>query len=366
MSHVRTAFTGALLTIGAAALSACTRDTPERDTPERETPERDAPQRTISARAAAESATRVAGVTFVIRDTTIAVTVDASGVAEPMQQAALSSKLMGTVLAVLVREGDVVQSGQPLVRIDARELSAKSVQLAAAIADAEAQQKEAAAHATRVRALYADSAATRAQFDAAQTGLTRAEAGVHAARAAASEVDVLASYATVRAPFAGVVSARTADPGIFASPGVPLLTVQDVSSLRIRVTVSADAVRQLKRGQKLTTTIDGAVGQATVEGIVSANAGNLFAVNAIVPNRAGAYRAGSAATLFIPTGTQSALLVPVSAIVREGDLTGVIVRGAQRDERRWIRTGVTVGSQIEITSGLHAGEQIVIPARSGG
>jgi multidrug efflux pump subunit AcrA (membrane-fusion protein) len=124
----------------------------------------------------------------------------------------VSTKLMGTVTSVLVHEGDVVRSGQVLVQIDARDLNAKASQVAAAIADAEAMQREASTHAARFTALYNDSAATKAQYDAAQTGLARANAGLQAARAGASELEAVRSYAAVRAPFAGIVTMRHAQP----------------------------------------------------------------------------------------------------------------------------------------------------------
>ncbi|MFY7950064.1 MAG: biotin/lipoyl-binding protein, partial [Gemmatimonas sp.] len=131
----------------------------------------------------------VRGTTLTLADTTITTTYDASGVAEPLQQAMVSTKLMGTVTSVLVHEGDVVRSGQVLVQIDARDLNAKASQVAAAIADAEAMQREASTHAARFAALYNDSAATKAQYDAAQTALARANAGLRAARAGASELE---------------------------------------------------------------------------------------------------------------------------------------------------------------------------------
>jgi len=351
MSHTsvfRAPVTMTVLSMGALLLAACA-------------PGADEHGASGSANGSETVAARVEGTALTMQDSTIAATFDASGVAEPMQQATVSTKLMGTVTAVLVREGDAVRTGQAVVQIDARDLAAKSNQVAASIADAEAMQAEAATHAARFKALYADSAATRAQYDAAMTGLARADAGVRAARAAASELEAVSSYATVRAPFAGVVSMRMADPGTFAAPGAPLLTIQDVSSLRISAGVGADAVRGLRRGQQIPATIDGEAVTARVEGIVPANAGNLFTVNAVVVNREGRFRAGSSAILNVPVGTLQALLVPRDAIVRDGDLTGVIVRGTERDERRWIRLGATVGTHVVVTSGLRAGDVIVVP-----
>ncbi len=315
-----------------------------------------------AAQAADAAPARVSGATIRVADTVMLATYDAAGVAEPMQQATLSTKLTGTVTAVLVHEGDLVQAGQPLLRLDARELTAKAAQVAASIADAEAMQKEAALHAARFRALYVDSAATKAQNDAAETGLARADAGVRAARAGASELDAMSSYATVRSPFSGVIAKRFADPGTFAAPGAPLLTVQDVATLRVSASVGADAVRSLARGQKITASIDGEPATALIEGIVSANAGNLFTVNATVPNPTRRFRAGSAAVLQLPAGTRHALLVPLAAIIRDGDLTGVIVRGEKRDERRWVRLGAASATHVDVTSGLTAGEDVVVAA----
>lgn len=337
-----------LITLGMLTLAACAAETPA--------------SRESAARESAAAPARAAGTVSPVRDTSVSARRAASGVAEPLQQATLSTKLMGTVTAVLVREGDAVSSGQVLVRIDARDLDAKKLQVAAAIADAEAMQAEASTHAARFRALYADSAATRAQYDAALTGLARADAGVRAARASAGELEAVNSYATVRAPFAGVVTMRFADPGTFAAPGAPLLTVQSSGTLRISASIDADAARHLTRGQKLDATIDGVAAKAVVEGVVPAGAGNLFTVNATVDNRRALYRSGSAAELLIPTGMKRALLIPTAALIHEGDLIGVMVRGSARDERRWIRVGATQGTLVEVTSGLVAGEQIVVPS----
>lgn len=307
-------------------------------------------------------AQRVAGQVLVLADTVVPTLLDVSGTAMPLRQATLSTKLMGTVTAVTVNAGDAVRAGQVLVQLDARDLSAKATQVAAGIADAEAMQDDAATQAARMRALYADSAATRAQYDAALTGLARADAGLRAARAAAGEVAAMRSYAEVRAPFAGVVMARLVDPGSFAAPGTPLITVHDVSALRVSVAAAGETVRGVRRGSRLAAKLDGVDATAIVEGVVPTASGNLFTVNATVANAAATYRAGSAATLRIPAGSQPMLLVPVAAIVREGDLTGVIVHGIQRDERRWIRLGATRGTQVEVAGGIRAGESIVVPA----
>ena len=304
---------------------------------------------------------RVAGEVYVVRDTTIRASFDADGVAEAMRQATLSTKLMGTVLAVLVKEGDAVSAGQVLVRIDARELAAKEAQVAASISGAEASQRDAATQAGRIRALYADSAATRAQLDATETGLARANAGVSAARASAAEVSAMRAYSTVSAPFAGIVTKRFVDPGSFAAPGSPLVTVQDISQLRISASVTPDIGRNIHRGETLRATVEGIPVPARVEGVVPATVGNLYGINAIVVNGSAKLLSGSTATLSIPQAERVALVVPTQAVIRTGDLTGVTVRTADGDQTRWVRLGQTIGSAVEVTSGLHAGDRVVVP-----
>ena len=177
----------------------------------------------------------------------------------------------------------------------------------------------------------------------------------------------MASYATIRAPFAGTVTRRFVDPGAFAAPGAPLVSIQDVSRLRVSASAAPDAVRGLARGQTIAATIEGRRMPATIEGVVPAEGGNLYRINALVPNPATgagsrAFLAGSAATLALPLGARAALVVPVRALTREGDLTGVTLRTPRGDEIRWIRIGSTTGELVEVTAGLRAGYQVVVPS----
>jgi len=309
------------------------------------------------------AAVPLAGTLYVVHDTTITATLDAAGVAAPLQQATLSTKLMGTVTAVLVKEGDAVAAGQPLVRLDARDLTARSSQVAASVTEAQVMQRDATTQANRIRALYADSAATRAQLDAVETALARADAGLRTAQAAAAELGAVSSYAVIRAPFAGVVTKRFVDPGAFASPGAPLVAVQDASQLRVTANTTPDAARGLRRGQSLDATIEGRSMRAIIEGVVPAMAGNLYTINALVPNPGRLMLSGSTATLAIPTGERSTLVVPTRAVTREGDLTGVTLRTANGDERRWVRLGAPSGQMIEVSAGLRPGDRVVVPSR---
>jgi RND family efflux transporter MFP subunit len=274
---------------------------------------------------------------------------------------------MGTVTEVLAHEGDHVAAGQPLVRIDSRDLDARQAQAAAGIASADAARANALAQARRIRALYADSAAPRATLDATEAALAQAEAALRSAHAGAAEVESAREYAVVRAPFAGTVTHRFVDPGAFAAPGAPLVTIQDAARLRLAVTTVPGSARGLTRGTTLDGTVDGRAVRATIEGAVPAAAGGVYTVNAIVHNADGALQSGTPATLFLPAGTRRALLVPAGAIVREGDLTGLRVRTANGDELRWVKLGsARAGSLVEVSSGVRATEQVIVPTSGRG
>ena len=304
---------------------------------------------------------RVAGTTYLVKDTTIRASVEASGIAAPLRQATLSTKLMGTVLSVQVQEGDAVAAGQPLVRIDARDLAAREGQVAASIAEAEAMYREARSQSSRIRSLYADSAATKSQLEATETGLARAEAGVRTARSAAAELGAVSAYAVIRAPFAGIITRRFVDPGAFAAPGAPLITIQDGRQLRISANATPDVTRSIRRGQRIDALIEGRPVSAVVEGVVPSAAGNLYAINALVANPGGTILPGSTATLRLPLGVRAGIVVPSLAVVREGDLTGVTLRTPDGDRTRWVRLGGIDGQMTEVSAGLRAGDIVVIP-----
>lgn len=313
----------------------------------------------------AKTATRATdGVAMAVVDTMIVGTTEATGLASPMESSTLSTRLMASVVDVLVLEGAKVQHGQVLVRLDLRDLAAKRQQAQAGLADVEAQRQLALVSATRLRAMYADSAAPKASLDAAEAGLARAEAGVRAAKAALAELDAVASYGEIRAPFAGVVSRRFVDPGAFVAPGAPMLTVDRLGDLRISVTVPVAGVAGLTPGRTVIAVIEGDTATAKIEG-VARESGGTYAINAVVRNADGRFRGGSSAALRLPGTERRALLIPTAALRQEGDLHSVLRRTAQGDLMTVVRVGTAIGDRTEVLGGLTAADSVVVPAAAG-
>lgn len=314
----------------------------------------------------AEPPVRAAGRAVAVREVALETFVEAIGRAVAFEEATLSTRLMGQVLEVTVREGDRVAAGALLVRIDAADLAARRRQVEAQLAQAEAARREAELTTGRLRALLADSAAPRAQVDAAEAALARAVGAVAQAQGARAEVDAMSAYAEIRAPFGGTVTRRFVDPGAFAAPGAPLLTLQNSARLRVAAAAGPETLRGVRRGAQLDVLIESEPVRGTVEGVVPGADGRTWTVNVIVDNAAGALMAQSAATLLLPAGRHTGLVVPDAALRRDGDLASVLRIAAGTTELRWVRLGRRVGADVEIVAGLTAGDSVVGAAAAAG
>jgi len=303
---------------------------------------------------------------LVLRDTLVPDDVEAPATTEPVLSAVLSTKLMGRVMEVRVREGDVVAAGAVLVRLDDRDLAARREQADAGVRAADAAHNEARLQADRLRSLFEDSAAPRAHLDAAEAGLVRAEQAVRGARAMAAEVEALTDYAEVRAPFGGVIVQSLVDPGAFVAPGMPLVRIEDPSRLRVVAAVPPSTASAVHRGSRVGVSIEGTSITGTVEGVVPVSGAALVNVQVLVGNASRRFSSGSAATVSVPGAPRKALLVPLTALVRNGDLAGVRVSVGGRPVTRWVRLGRERAGAVEVLSGLKAGDSIVVPAAPAG
>lgn len=189
------------------------------------------------------------------------------------------------------------------------------------------------------------------------------QAQLRQAMAALEAAQVQLSYATITAPFSGVVVKRNVDPGDMASPGMPLLTIVDPSSFRLEVTVPETAVKFVRIGETVPVTID-ALGQ-TVNGRVYEIVPNAdpvsrtFVVKISLPQVKG-LMAGMFGRAEFKTGKTKGIFVPESAVWREGSLEGVFVVENGRAIKRVVTTGKKLNDLVEILSGLNEGELVVV------
>lgn len=323
---------------------------------------------------------------------------EAGGVVRARGSAVITSRILAPVREMRVAAGDRVRAGQVLVVLDARDLSAAargasasaagaSQGSAAARADLRAAEASLAlARAThgRIASLHARQSATAQELDEAAAALAAAEgraaaAGARAAQAA-SAVDsasagrdaaaATASFAVITAPFAGLVTETMVDPGAMATPGMPLLQLDDTRAFRLEVQVDESRVRALAEGAEVEVVLDtraaGAAGDdAAVMGrvdeiarAVSSDA-RAFTVKIALP-ASGALRSGMFGRARFAGDARSALHVPAEAIVRRGQVTSVFVV-----ENGIARLRLVSVRGTEVLAGLSAGETVVLSPPEG-
>ena len=294
----------------------------------------------------------------------------ASGSVEPLRRVMPGTKVLGRVEAVEVGEGDRVRRGQLLARLESRDLEAAVAQAEAALAMAEARLENARVQHDRMRDLHGRGSVTDKALEDATTGFEVGRAAVAQAEAnlAAARVDL--GYAEIRSPLAGWVVAKHAEAGDMTAPGAPMFTLEDVSRVKINVSVpEAEVVGLFEGGGARVEVLDRRI-DAAIDRIVPAGdpASRTFSVRLLLDNTDGALKSGMFARVSFEHGERAVMRVPASSVVRRGQLEGLFVvsdADALTARLRWIKTGrATAGAdgetRVEVLSGIEAGERYVV------
>lgn len=262
----------------------------------------------------------------------------------------ISSKLMGVVRSVNVQEGDTFKKGDLLVTIDQRQVKA---QLERALANAQVAAKEY----KRYQQLLKEQSASQQEFDRAEARHRDAQAAVAAARVSQKD-------ARVRAPYDGRVVAKMINPGDLASPGTSFLTVEQKGLFCADLVLPERHIQAVQLGMEVKVVVP-ALNHREVIGKVgrivpSADArSRSFQVKVSMPPGLD-LKSGMFARVAVPLGGAGMLLIPQTAIMVQGQLTGVfMVDDKQVAHFRLVRTGKTFGDQVEVVSGLKMGQRYV-------
>ncbi len=298
----------------------------------------------------APPAPEVATVTVMPRPTERTLT--AVGTLEPVARVLVAAQAEGVVTAVHVREGDRVRAGQVLVELDSRELEAELAQAEAALEEADATLK-------RVEQLRADGLVPEQELDSARA----------AQRIAAAKVDALhtrLSFTRITAPVAGVVVSRQVEVGNLASPRSALLELASGDGLLLRVPVSELEVVKLAAGDPATVTVDALPGTTVAAHIqrlfpAADSASRQVTVELRIDDPPAPVRYGFLARAhLVVERIPDALTVPEEAVQRgaEGGFVWVVTDGTA--QLRQVEVGDRFDGRALITSGLAAGDRVVV------
>jgi RND family efflux transporter MFP subunit len=309
------------------------------------------------------------------RQQQVALNVRATGTVHARETAIVSAQVMGRIQQVLVREGDTVRAGQTLVVLDDAALRASVEQAQAGVKAAQSAQAAAQTNATlavstlnRYKQLESEKSVSPQEMDevsrraeAAAAGLDALRAQTDAVRAQESGARAMLGYTRLVAPFAGVVTARMADPGTMAAPGGPLLQIDQAGALQLNAAVDESVIAAIHKGMKAPVAIGSDSVAGTVAEILPAAdpASHSFTLKIDLPS-SNLLRAGMYGTAEFGNGTRQAIVIPRSAVASRGSLECAYVLDAQGiAQLRYFTLGAAQGDLVEVLSGISAGERLV-------
>lgn len=319
---------------------------------------------------------------------------EAVGTVVPRTASTLSSKLMGTVHAINVREGDQVKEGDLLVVLDQRQVSAGFERARAAFnealkaeASAESARKAAKAAAelanstyVRYQKLIKENSASQQEFEEVESRHRQAQASlaqtesmlaaassrVEQARAAADSASVSKKDAKIYSPYNGTITAKMINVGDLASPGTPFLTIEKEDAFCADLVLPERHIQAVKLDDEVKVSIPALLGNVDLTGIIGRIVptadikSRSFLVKVALSDNDN-LKSGMFARVAIPVGEAGMLMLPNSAIVNQGQLTGVyIVDDDQIAHFRLIRTGKHYGDAVEILSGIFEKDRYII------
>lgn len=331
---------------------------------------------------------------------------EATGTIRSKTTSVVSSRIMGSIITIHVREGDRVRAGQILIEIDSRDATAQLQKAQAGIREAEgaldeiernlqaAESGKAAAEASlalaastynRYKALMERRSVSPQEFDEVQAKHKVADAEaeratrmlsslvarknqvlakIDQAKADVVNAQVYASHGRVKSPMNGIVTAKQSEVGAMASPGAPLLTLEDDSHYRLEAGVEESQIRGIQMSDRVQVRID-AMGDEELSGTVSEivptadPASRSHTVKIDLPVQR-TIRSGSFGRARFSGSQKQAITIPRRAITERGQLVSVfVVDDSGMARLRLIKTGKTYGDRVEVLTGLSDGERIV-------
>lgn len=288
-----------------------------------------------------------------------------SGMAEAFRKSTVAAEVSGRVISRLVEPGDHVTKGQKLILLDSERAGIAKNEAEARMQSAEVNLAEARSELKRGENLYAREFISEGTLDSMRFAVQRGISELAAANASLAAASRALKDTTIRAPFHGIAELIHVQEGDYLNPGLPIATIADFSSIRIRAGVTAREATLLAGTETASLTLE-ALGAQPLTGRVHSVARiadpstGTYAVEIWLDDDRQLVREGMLATVYLPYASQEQhLTVPASAVFRRNGTMHAFVVTDDRAELRPVRTGRSDAIQVEVLEGLAEGEAVV-------
>jgi RND family efflux transporter MFP subunit len=299
-------------------------------------------------------------------------TYSAESVLEAVRQSTVSAQLSGRIVELRFDVGDYVKKGEVIARIDERAAREALAASEAQVREAQAALANARAQYERTRQLVAQKFVSAAGLDRAEADFKQAQARLTAMLAGAGAAATERSFATIAAPYSGVVAARHVELGEMAVPGKPLMTGFDPASLRAVASVPQSRVAEIQAAGRARIELPSLgrwIDARSVTIVPSADPRtHTTRVRLELPGDVRGVYPGVFARAHFVTGRSMRLLVPRAAVIQRSEVTAVYVLDDKDAPRlRQIRLGAAGDERaLEVLAGLKAGERVALePVKAG-
>jgi len=295
-----------------------------------------------------------------------------SGTLEPDREAVLRAQVSGSVLQTYADQGQAVNAGTVLARIDASGIQDAYTSARAGLVSARNAADVAAKDLARNEKLLAAGAIAERDIDQSRRASIAAQAALEDANSRLATAEKAYRSTTVTAPFSGVVSERPVSSGDVVQPGTALFTVVDPSSMRLEASVPAEQLASIRIGVPVNFTVSGYPGRQFVGRITRVNptadpTTRQVRIYVSIPNEGRALVGGLFANGRMSTATKMGLVVPQSAVDVRGSIPSVMRIRQGKAEKVQVQIGLTdkTSETIEVLSGLQAGDTLLLGAAQG-
>lgn len=296
----------------------------------------------------------------------------AEAVVEAVRQSTVAAQIAGRVVELRFDVGDAVKKGEVIVRIDERAANQAVAASTAQVQEAQAALANARAQFERSKNLAAQKFISAAALERAETDYKAAQARVSSLIAGAGQASTERSFATIVAPYSGVVSARHVEVGEMATPGKPLMTGFDPSSLRVVANLPQTQLAAIQATGKAWVEVPALGKRIEAKQIVVVPSADprthTTRVRLELPADVSGIYPGVFARAHFSTGRVTRLLVPRAAVVRRSEVTAVyVIEGEGAPRLRQVRLGAAGDAEgVEVLSGLKPGERVALePVKAG-